>query len=175
MANCYCTVLFIGQCTDYCMNGMSPRQIPVYSLLSLVNKYPYKLYPCIISELISITLMLYKTPPGEACVRCPDLKPIFQRKGREEEATTACSTTNLSAPDYRNNPHPHPCQRLEWTPSRSSTVSLPWHLYFEGVIIPISKDPPPPSPPYQPFPLFSSSIFLLNSFLTCCAAGWKWQ
>ena len=81
--------------------------------LSLVNKYLSKLYPCIITELIIIALMLYKTPQGEACVRCPDLKTIFQRNGREEEATTACSTTNLSAPDYRNNPHPRPCQRLE--------------------------------------------------------------
>ena len=150
MANCYCTVLFICQCTVWKEHHQDKFLCTVY--LSPVNKYLFKLYPCIITQLISIALMLYKTPQGEACVRGPDLKTIFQRKRREEEATT-----NLSAPDYRNNPHP--CQRLEWTPSRSSTVSLPSYLYSEGVIIPISKDPPPPSPPYQPFPLFSSSFF----------------
>ena len=43
--------------------------------------------------------------------------------------------------------------RLERAPYRSSTVSLPWHLHFEGITVPIVKVPlhiPPPPTPFCP-------------------------
>ena len=55
--------------------------------------------------------------------------------------------------DYTSNTlFPH-SQRLERAPYRSNTVSLPWHLHFEGITVPTVKVPlhiPPPPTPFCP-------------------------